>query len=72
MAAPADAGPHPEGLQSGPNISQLSPSSRGAREARPSSQRRFTTCKWRSTRSAFTALVRMSAGFFSPGNFSKA
>eukprot|EP00969_Alexandrium_andersonii_P262341 11597684-Alexandrium_andersonii.AAC.1 len=36
----------PEGLQSGPSISQLSPSSRGAQEALPSSQRRFTTVSY--------------------------
>eukprot|EP00969_Alexandrium_andersonii_P282235 12477824-Alexandrium_andersonii.AAC.1 len=53
-------------------MSQLNPSSRGAHAARPSSQCKFTNRKWQSIKSAFTAVVRMSAGFFSPGHFSKA
>eukprot|EP00969_Alexandrium_andersonii_P259655 11480838-Alexandrium_andersonii.AAC.1 len=60
-AAPAHAGPHPEEAPSGPSMSQLNPSSRGAHAARPSSQCTFTNCKRRSIRSAFTALVRTSA-----------
>eukprot|EP00969_Alexandrium_andersonii_P121366 5364837-Alexandrium_andersonii.AAC.1 len=71
-AAPADAGPHREGAPSGPSMSQLKPSSWGAQAALPSSQCKFTNCKWRSIRSPLTALVRVSAGFFSPGHLIRA
>eukprot|EP00969_Alexandrium_andersonii_P343346 15175901-Alexandrium_andersonii.AAC.1 len=53
-------------------MTQLKPPSKGTQEARPSSQCRLTNCQWRATKSAFTAFMRMSAGFLSPGHCSRA